>query len=291
MVKWAAAGTVLLLLAAAFFLPEWLSAANDKQLLDRPAIQLQNTDQEGFAESLQLSVAEKVLLIRSGTLRVTELDKEGASWMFVSISGSKEPDISAVPPPELLEDDEMAAYIQEATHRWEQRLAAVKQELRSLQAAGGLPFLWSADGELSCASSGELLYMDPDTRLNFQVYRMSIKCESYSMNVTVDVQSGRILAFSLQWEWSGGSLPVWPPQGAANFGGVWRNYWGLDSISSGWYNEYNRDMLERVAKDPETGGDYDARGLIAFTYDSQPVAIPLAFWSIAGRSCGLSWNV
>lgn len=288
MVKWAAAGTVLLLLAAAFFLPEWLSAAHDRQLLDRPSIQMQNADQEGFAESLQLTVAEKVLLMRSGTMSVTELGKAETPGVFVNISGGREP---AVLPAEDTEDDELTAYIQETTLLWEQRLEAVKLEIRNLQAAGGLPSLWSADGELSYAGSGELLYMDPDTRLNFQVYRMSLKCESYAMNVTVDVQSGRILAFALQWDWSGGASPSWGPRGAANFGGVWRNYWGLDSVSSGWYNEYNRDILERAAKSPETAGDYDARGQLSFTYDGQPVAVPLVFWSFSSRSCGINWNI
>ena len=205
MIKWAAGGVVAILLAAAFFLPEWLSTVHDAQLLDSLSIQLQNADQEGFAESLQLTVAEKVLLMRTGSLSVTELDREEVSGLFVSISGSKEPSPSLAD----VEDGELADYFQEAAQRWEQRLEAVKQEIRSLQSAGGLPSLWSAEGEMSYAGSGELLYMDPDTRLNFQVYRMSLKCEAYTMNVTVDVQSGRILTFSLQWDRAAGAAPAW----------------------------------------------------------------------------------
>ena len=287
MIKWAAGGVVAILLAAAFFLPEWLSTVHDAQLLDSLSIQLQNADQEGFAESLQLTVAEKVLLMRTGSLSVTELDREEVSGLFVSISGSKEPSPSLAD----VEDGELADYFQETAQRWEQRLEAVKQEIRSLQSAGGLPSLWSAEGEMSYAGSGELLYMDPDTRLNFQVYRMSLKCEAYTMNVTVDVQSGRILTFSLQWDRAAGAAPAWPPQGPAGLGGVWRNYWGLDSVGSGWYNEYNRDILERAAKNLENTGDYDARGQIAFSYDGQSVAVPLSFWSYGGRACGINWNI
>ena len=60
------------LVAAAFFLPEQLSLLEDQQLLDRPNI-VQQEEREGFAESMQLQVAEKLLLMRSATVSRMEL--------------------------------------------------------------------------------------------------------------------------------------------------------------------------------------------------------------------------
>lgn len=293
MIKWAAAGVVALLLAAAFFLPEWLSSVHDGQLLDRAVIQTWSGEQEGFAESVQLSVAEKLLLMRSGSLTAMELSRDDVSGVYVNISGSVEPEI----PFDRQEDaelraspeEEMTAYEKELVQKWENRMEQVKQELRSLQANGGLPELWSADSDLSYAGYGELLYMDSDARLSFQVYRMILESESCSITVTVDVQSGRILAFSLRWGWEG-KTPSWGHRGAAGFGSVWRNYWGMDAIGGGWDNDYNRGILERTSDGVYLNSDYNAVSQISFTYDGQSIGIPLECWVSGGRSCTVNWN-
>ena len=68
------------LLAAAFFLPAALSQWGDQRLLDDPHITRQDEEREGFAESLQLSVAEKLFLLRSSSVTsVTLADMEAAS--------------------------------------------------------------------------------------------------------------------------------------------------------------------------------------------------------------------
>ena len=62
------------LLAAAFFLPALLSHWGDQRLLDEPHITRQDEEREGFAESLQLSVAEKLFLLRSGSVTSVALE-------------------------------------------------------------------------------------------------------------------------------------------------------------------------------------------------------------------------
>lgn len=281
--KRAALGIVALLMAAAFFLPEWLSGLNDAQLLNRPVIQLQDEAQEGFSETVQLTVAEKLLLMRSGTMDAMRLGTEEVSGVFVSLAGSEEPSVA------YITGTEATSYEEELTQKWESRLEEVKREILNLQAAGGLPELWDRDSDISYAGHDELLYMDPNTRLNFQVYHMTLESESYTMEVSVDVQSSRILAFSLRWGWDG--APNWGPRGAASFGAVWRNYWGMDSIGSGWYNEYNRNILEHPAGNRKTNGEYSSLGQVSFLYGGQPVTIPLSAWVSGGRSCMMNWNM
>lgn len=287
--KWAAVGIVAALMAAAFFLPEWLAGVNDAQLLDSPVIQVQSEEQEGFAESFQLTVAEKLLLMRGGSMDVLRLGTEEVSGVFVNISGSEEPSIlyaGETGAPLLPASN---SYEEEQSQKWERRMEAVKREIRSLQAAGGLPELWSGDSGLSYAGHDELLYMDHDTRLNFQVYHMTLESESYTLEVAVDVQSGQILSFSLRWGRE--EAPNWGLRGAAGFGAVWRNYWGMDSVGSGWYNEYNKDILERTAVNRKMNGEYSALGQISFTYGGQSVAVPLSAWVSGGRSCMVNWNM
>ena len=88
--KYAAALAVVLLMAAAFFLPEWLSALNDRQLLDNPVIQAENEEREGFAESMQRAVAEKVLLLRGGGFNAMELSREKVESVTVRVSGDSQ---------------------------------------------------------------------------------------------------------------------------------------------------------------------------------------------------------
>ena len=74
--KYAAMLVALLLVAAAFFLPVRLSRWQDEQLLDDPHVTSYDKEREGFAESTQLSAAEKLLLLRSGTLTQVDLGGE-----------------------------------------------------------------------------------------------------------------------------------------------------------------------------------------------------------------------
>lgn len=290
---------VAVLVVLAFFLPEGLSTFHDRQLLDRPSIQVQDEAQESFAESLQLSVAEKVMLLRSGTLTVMELGQDWVEGGYnpppalpadaeVTFSASvKETD--APPTLNVYVDGTVLAYDEEVSQLWKTRMEEVQLELRSLQAAGGMPELWSEDSDLFYTGYGDLLYMDPDTKMSFQVYRILLEGEFYALESQVDVQSGRILSFHLRW--AKGGHPNWGLRGAANFGGVWRNYWGLDSVSSGWYSEYNRSILESTEETTRTDGNYSAHGQIAFTYDGQSLPIPLECEAYVGRSCSINWNV
>lgn len=296
--KWVAAFVVAALMAAAFFLPEWLSSLYDRQLLDTPSLQIQDEDREGFAESIQLTVAEKLLLLRSGTVTVMDLSQDVTREIdFVLSAGTDQEQMIAAYPASgetrnaartAASDEELDQYRQEISRRWEARLESVQQEIRNLQALGGLPSLWKEDGGLTCTGLSELLYMDPDTRMSFQVYRMTLDCENYSLHLLVDVQSGRILSFVLQWGRDG--CPDWGIRGTAGFGGVWRNYWGLDSVGSGWYNNYTQNILEQTEAVYRGDGDYNANTQISFSYDGQPLAIPLACWAIGGRTFTISWN-
>lgn len=282
---WAAALAVAALLAAAFFLPEWLSAFRDRQLLDNPAIETQEEDQEGFAEAVGLTVAEKLLLMRSGTLTVMDLGREMEVQINIFSNAQKEAVVSMDAGGTYgEEEEELLAYGEELSQVWEARLAAVRQEIRNLQAMGGLPVLWSESEEISCGGMSEALYMDPDTQMSFQVYRMTLLCGRDQMAVSVDAQSGRILSFHLRWSWMD-RQPAWGLQGAANFGAAWRNYWGMDSVGGGWYSDTNRGILERMG-----GGDYGAHGQISFTYDGQSILIPLDSWNYGDRTDALSWN-
>lgn len=285
---------VTALVALAFFLPERLSTASDRQLLDTPAIQFQSEEREGFAESIQLTVAEKVALLRSGSLNVMELSQGEVEGIYINFSGGGEFTLNVSgeePVPELkaATDAEVSTYMAELSQTWEERLEAVQAEIRSLQSMGGLPELWSEEEPLDCAGYGELLYIDPDTRMSFQVYHVTLTRDTLSLHLMVDIQSGRILSFSLQW--GRDDAPSWGLRGAANFGGVWRNYWGMDAVSSGWYDDYTRSILERAEEFYRTNGDYTANGQIAFTYNGQSLPIPLECEGLRGRSFVLRWNI
>lgn len=286
---------VAALVALAFFLPEWLSTLHDRQLLDSPDIQFQSEEREGFAESIQLTVAEKVTLLRSGTLNAMELSQGEVEGVYVSFSDGGEFTLN-MSGEKLLPDAAnaegsayMSTYFAELSQTWKERLDAVQAEIRSLQSMGGLPELWSEEEPLDCAGYGELLYIDPDTRMSFQVYHVTLTRNTLSLHLMVDVQSGRILSFSLQW--GRDDAPSWGLRGAANFGGVWRNYWGMDAVSSGWYDDYTRGILERTEEFYRNNGDYTAHGQIAFTYNSQSLPVPLECEGLRGRSFALRWNI
>lgn len=200
-----AALVVAALMALSFFLPEGLSNLHDQQLLNSPHIQVQNEDWEGFAESIQLTVAEKVMLLRSGTLNVMALTAGEVEGMYVpgpdgweltlNVSGNE----PVLPELKAATDEEITSYFAELNQTWEERLEAAQAEIRSLQAVGGLPELWRESEPLNCTGYGEMLYIDPDTRMSFQVYNLTLSRNTLSMHLMADAQSGRILSFSLQW--------------------------------------------------------------------------------------------
>ena len=66
----------LALVALAIFLPAKLSQWNDRLLLDEPHVLRQDAEREGFAESMQLSIGEKLLMTRSGSASVLRLEED-----------------------------------------------------------------------------------------------------------------------------------------------------------------------------------------------------------------------
>ena len=291
---------VAVLLAAAFFLPEQLLVWGDAQLLDSLHMESRDEEREGFAERLQLTVPEKIMLLRSGTLTVMELDRtvlesvsidagDASTVLFYAAEGqqnrlpvSESPDLKAVP------EEELERFTEEANRLWETRLSEVRSEVRSLQALGGLPELWKADSQPDYTGYGDLLYLDPDTRMSFQVYQMTLRWEHCSLELVVDAESGRILSFILRW--TQGGTPNWGLRGAANFGSAWRDYWGMDSVSTGWYNAYTRSILEEVEATLLSNGDYGSHGQVTYMYDGQSLPVPLDCQGIRSGNFLISWN-
>ena len=179
-----------LLAAGAVFLPGQLSQWGDQVLLDEPHI-TREAEREGFAESVQLTVAEKLLLMRSGTLERLYLSGEqsgGVTLNAASESAGLYVDAWANETPE--------SFDQASDQKWRERLAAVQTEVRTLQALGALPALWGADSEIALSDCGQVLYIDRATQMSFQVYSVSLSCAPYSLELTVDLQSGRVLSRS-----------------------------------------------------------------------------------------------
>lgn len=287
-----------LLVAAAFFLPAELSAWNDQQLLDEPHI-TQEDEREGFAESVQLTVAEKLLLLQSGTLSSMVLeDLAIQGGLNASVFVTREDAMSEVSfyVEEKASSDEAAylameaeaAELEKTRRKWIDRLTAVRSEVRTLQAMGAMPQLWDADSELEFFGYGETLYVDSTTRMSFQAYRMRLDGAPFSLDVLVDVQSQRILAFNL--DWYGGTPLNWGFRGAANFGTAWRDYWGLDSVNNNWYSDYVKNILENTEALLRSNGEYNANGQIVFSYGGQSLKIPLANWAFNDRNNALWWN-
>lgn len=285
-----------LLMAAAFFLPAKLSVWNDQQLLDEPHI-TQEDEREGFAESVQLTVAEKLLLLQSGTLSsmvLGDLVVQGGMNASVFVNRAETADEISFYFEEKFPGDEatlvMETDVEQEKNRqkWVERLSAVRSEVRTLQAMGAMPQLWDADSELEFHGYGETLYVDSTTRMSFQAYRMRLDGAPFSLDVLVDAQSQRILAFNLDW-YSGTPLN-WGFRGAANFGTAWRDYWGLDSVNDSWYSDYVKSILENTDAMLHSNGDYNANGQIVFSYGGQSLQIPVANWAFYDRNRSLWWN-
>ena len=244
------------LVAAAFFLPEQLSLLEDQQLLDRPNI-VQQEEREGFAEQMQLTVGEKLLLLRSGKLSKVPLEEayltdEGTEMAFhyaISAGGVVEfyvePYLGAsaavgLDPGELIAASSTAfatdktlemldSAAQASAQEWTDRLESVLSELQKLQSTGAMPSLWDSRETAEVTDRALSVYVDRDTQLSFQTYSLTLSCAPYKLAVTVDAQSGKLLGFILRWY--NNFQPYWGYRGAERFGTAWRDYWGLDSVS------------------------------------------------------------
>ena len=301
--KYLAVLFTMLLIVAAFFLPE-LSQWEDVRLMDQPYVAAQE-EREGFAESFQLPVAEKLLMLRSGTLSGVDLNagsgattvqgiytipasgenaaagqiEHGDTELHVFLDGERQFDV----------DTAWAAAYEEVFRKWDERLWTVWREVRVLQSMGGLPELWPAGTALEYTGYGEMLYVDSGTpRVNFQVYHMYLSCAPYSLDVTLDSQSGRMIAFTLRWD--KGTQPSWGFQGAARFGSAWRDYWKMDSINTNWYNTYTKEILESTLASLYLNGDYNHNQPLIFSYDDQNLSINLANWVSNSGGGSLIWG-
>lgn len=285
---WAAA-LIAVLVAAAFFLPEGLLVWGDRQRVDHLHVESQSEEREGFAESLRLTVPEKVMLLRSGRMTVMELDQGVQEDLIIGSYKAEGDNVYSFWGSPLLETETAEERYNEAAGLWNNRLTAICEELQSLQNLGGLPELWGAEGPQACVDCVDLLYLDPETRMSFQVYHITLLWQAYNAELLVDLQSGRILSVTLT-VWAQGRQPAWGARGASGFGGAWRDYWQMDSVSAGWYNEHTRGILENAAS-YVSGGDY-AEDQIKFLYDGLSLPVPLGCQGTQSRyiSYVFSWN-
>lgn len=278
----------LALIALAIFLPAKLSQWNDRLLLDEPHITRQEAEREGFAESMQLSIGEKLLMIRSGSTSILRLEAEAVSISVAVADGSVT--FYTEEKESQLKEETYEVYSAEEAEKWNERLTQIQGELRTLYQLGALPQLWSSAETVELSSGGRVLYMDSDTQVSFQVYYATLSRDPYTLDVAVDVQSGRILAFTLSWPVGADINLVWGLRGMSNFGGGWRDYWGLDSVDSNWNSAYIRSILAQQEEVLMRDGSYNANADIAFSYDGQSIYIPISSTAVLGRTCQLSWN-
>lgn len=309
-----AAFAALLLIAAAVFLPGEIAAWNDTALLDEPHILRQEEAREGFAERMQLTVAEKLMLLRSGQLSKVPLeeayytdDGEMMEFRYAITGGVVEfyaesylggntsvldPGeaiaISAAAAGQNLESLDSAA--QASAQEWTGRLERVQSELRLLQTAGALPALWDSEEKetVEVTDRTQSVYVDRETQVSFQTYSLTLSLAPYMLSVTVDAQSGKVLGFILRWV--NRFQPSWGYRGAAYFGTAWRDYWGMDSVNPVWDNRNNMQILESSEDALRMNGEYNANSQIGFTYNDQTVNIPLTSWTTKNRGCALGWN-
>lgn len=238
---WAALALAAALAAAAFFLPPHVSRWYDRQLMNEPQI-TQVEDREGLADSLRLTVAEKLLLMQEGELS------------YLALPG---------------EDEE----------EWSIRLAGVRREMLALQRSGALPDLWAEDVQAELSDSEEVLCIDRETQVSFLIFHMALAFPDWNVGVTVDSQSGKILSVSLRW--MRGQPPYWGAAGTASFGSAWRDYWGMDSVDANWNTPRMKEILS-PALPLSGNSDYSAAGEINFTYDGQTLRVPVYGWCSGG---------
>ena len=272
-----------LLTAGAFFLPARLSERDDLRLLNTPHV-IRQEEREGFAESLQLSAAEKLLLLRSSSVSSVALDDDTVTILY----GNEKAEVKVYPSDLPPNNPELTSELEENARKWEERTARVLTEIRSLQTLGALPYLWEDSAEVVCTSRHQLLYIDQDSQLSFLVYSMYLTSPTYNMYLTADAKTFRIFSFRISWNKC--PPPGWGFQGTAQFGTAWRDYWGMDSVSSAWNTEYIRSVLEMPDAALNRNGSYNANADIAFTYGGQTLRVPLVNWVSGNMDGMLEWN-
>ena len=285
--NWAGTAAAALLMAA-FFLPAAVSQWGDRRLLNEPHITRQETEREGFAESLQLSVAEKLFLLRSSSVTSVALqdiwEDEEAEVFF-----SPRLTVNAAVSVEVETPDGVDYELEENDKKWNQRLERVRSELRGLQTAGALPYLWDIEAEVECTAHFQTLYIDQESQVSFLAYDMYLSGPPYSMRVMVDAKSERILGFRLSW--TKGGKPDWGFRGSAKFGSAWRDYWGMDSVSSAWNSEYIRSILDVPEEEYFRSGSYNSNADVSFSYNNQTLRVPLVNWVYSNSDGVLEWNL
>lgn len=295
----------LVLVAAAVFLPAQLSQWTDQQLMDEPHI-TQHEERDSFAESLQLTVGEKLLLLHSESLASMEagwstvwglftVPKSGETASIEHGRAEFQQEFAEVHASDIYLDDngdmiaeEESQMLDELFEVSDQRLLSAWSELRALQSLGGLPLLWEPGSQVEYAYAGDILYVDSSTSVSFQAYTIHLACDPYTLNLTVDKQSGRILRFGL--EWSAGTRLNWGLRGAGGFGPAWRDYWRMDSVNSSWYTPYVQEILESSEESLWKNGEYNANGQVVFSYDGQSLSVNLANLVTYKRGGFLFWN-
>lgn len=283
-----AIGTILLV-ALAVFLPERLSMWNDQKILDTPHLSQEMEGQENFTDSIRLTVPEKLLLMRSGGLSYLDISSSDTSELRMAyVNGETVIYESAEPILDI--EKQLSQETAEEAKEWTARLATVRSELRALQLAGALPVLWSSRDDVELTGYGEVLAIDNETQVGFTLYYIDLGGAPYHVSLTMDGQTGKILAIAIHW--TDGMAPAWGINGAAGFGTAWRDYWDMDSVSALWYSDHVKDILADMAGLAAISGDYGADTDVTFTYDGQSLRIPLSCWVMtkSGKSCSIRWN-
>lgn len=304
MAKFLSLLAALLLVAGAVFLPAQLSNWEDQQLLDDPHI-TQHEEREGFAESVQMTVGEKLLLLQSETSANLAMPVSGVmvQGLFVTpVSGANASagrieDLQYFLEDAVLEEKNASEDVsggvetemeREARDLWSRRLMSAWNEVRSLQAMGGLPDLWPGGSSLEFFCGGTTLYVDSGTGMSFQVYQVDLSGAPYALTLVIDGQSGQVLRFTLRW--GKGTQLNWGHQRSSGFGTAWRDYWGVDSVDSSWHTPYIQEILESTSESLRLNGDYNANGQINFEYDGQRLAVPLRNWVFSSSTSALFWG-
>ena len=228
----------------AFFLPAQLSQWDDRALLDTPNI-VREEERELFADSIRLTVPEKLLLLRSGDLSWLDLEDAGAGQVRVAlVEGEAQISVSMEAELENAAAD-VQAEAEKNAQKWSARLSAAQSELRVLQRLGApCPLSWSDTDVVELTSQREVIYIDQESQVSFTLYYMELSCAPYTVSLAVDAETGRILILTLRW--TRGSAPSWGINGAMNFGTAWRDYWGLDGVDASWRSQYIQSILENT---------------------------------------------
>ena len=282
----------LLLVAAAFFLPGYVFRLQDDLLLDTPHIDQLGDSREEFSDSIRLSVPEKLMLLRNGDLSWVEVGDSPSIRMALTngeLSFYESEELAFTSEKDAAADQNEIKASETEARIWSSRVTAVMGELRGLQRIGALPALWSQEDTVELTGRREVLYIDNASQVSFTVYYMELNAEPYSMGLTVDGQTDRVLAFTLRWGLGEGPLN-WGVTGAASFSTAWRDYWGMDQVDQ-WYGEQRKDILEGTDAAANLYGGYSAKVDVSFLYGGQTVKVPLYSWATPSRGCSLQWNV